>query len=153
MPTVKATVSNLVNYRVKVHDGGPADGSTRFLCSYQCAERFLCATNTDDDDLRRDPRRIKTSCAHCAWCGQMVAVPINCVMCQDDDCPEFNPMTTVRAAVAVQRLQQRAGRRRLPDRAMQYLEDTMGGHMVIGKDLTLNDLVDRVWDLRVDWLP
>lgn len=150
MPTVKATVSNLVNYRVEVHDGGPADGSVRFLCSYACAERFLSATNTDDVELRRNPRRLKTSCAHCAWCSALVAVPVNCVM-HEDDCPEFEPLTTVRAAHAVLRLQRKAGRQ-LPDRAMSYLEDTIGGHAVLGKPLVLNDLVDRVWDVRVDWL-
>lgn len=152
MPTVKATVSNLVNYRVEVHDGGPASGSIRFLCSYECSERFLSATNTDDDELRRDPKRLKTSCVHCAWCSALVAVPINCVMHDDGDCPEFEPLTTVRAGHAVLRLQRKAGRR-LPDRAMAYLEDTMGGHAVLGKSLTLDDLVARVWDVRVDWLP
>ena len=152
MPTVKATVSNLVNYRVEVRDGGPADGSVRFLCSYVCAERFLSATNTDDDELRRDPRRIATSCVHCAWCSALVAIPVSGCVMHDADCPEFEPFATVRAGHAVLRLQRKAGRQ-LPDRAMTYLEDTMGGHAVLGKSLTLNDLVDRVWDVRVDWLP
>lgn len=151
-PTVKATVSNLVNYRVEVHDGGPADGSIRFLCSYQCAERFLAATHSDDDDLRRDAKRIKTSCVHCAWCSTLVAVPAGGCVMHGDDCPQYEPLATVRAGHAVLRLQRRSGRR-LPDRAMSYLEETIGGHAVLGKMPALNDLVDRVWDLRIDWLP
>lgn len=144
-------MSNLVNYRVPVTTG-PGAGSIRFLCSYECSERFLTATNTPDEALERSPRRIKTSCVHCAWCGSVTGVPVGECVFHDDDCPDFDPMTTVKAAVAIQRLRRRVGGQMLTPRAMTYLEDTLGGHMVLGIQLPLDELVARVWDVRVDWM-
>lgn len=143
----RAPVSSRVTYRVE-----HPDGSARMLCDPDCARRYITAIGTSDKLLKTDPRNLNTCHAHCAWCGVLVATPVSvCVICDDEECPEFGPLMTVRAMVAVRRLTERA-RRPLPPRAFQYLEDAAGGYWVIGLEGTAEQLVEQVWALRSDWL-
>ena len=138
-------MSHEVTYRIE-----NPDGSVRFFCDSDCAQKFVEATGTPDRLLKADPRRLKTSCAGCGWCGVGVALPVGGCCLHGEDCPDFHPLTTMRAEIVVQRLQQRAGKP-LPPRGFTYLEDAAGGFYLIGLEGTVEQLVDQVWDLRSDW--
>lgn len=141
---VRAAVTDLVRHRIVT-----PDGSSRFACCEDCADRYLgSGSAVADQEYLTVEIRINGFCAHCGWCGERVVLPERCIRHQD--CPDFDPVVTVRMERAVRELRRRSGGD-LPPRAFEYLTMAAHGFRAAGVDGTAALLVDRVWDARVDW--
>lgn len=148
---MRATVSNLVTHRLIT-----PSGVTRSFCGDPCRNRWLVANGARDHGATRDdtPVRVRQDCQQCAWCGLTIAVPIDCLRhpCGDGSvCPDYDVLATDTGGRAVRRLRQLAGRD-LPDRCFDYLEKAAECFRHDLVPCTAQMLVERVMDVRADWL-
>lgn len=143
---VRAAVTDLVHHRLVA-----PDGSCRFACSEDCADRYLGSSPSRADYRYLTVEvRINGFCGHCGWCATRVVLPDKCL--RHEDCPDFDPLVTLRMQRAVRELRRRSGCD-LPPRAFEYLTMAAHGFRAAGVDGTAALLIDRVWDARVDWQP
>lgn len=97
-------------------------GVHRAACSARHAELWMLVNHLVEPDAELVSRPvIASSCAHCVWCGTLVAAPERCRL-HDEACPQFNGLVTHHAIVAVARLKQLYRVRAMTPRGWAYFE-------------------------------
>jgi hypothetical protein len=126
----------------------------RAVCSPDHATLWLMTNRPllTDARLLNDPLTVAGSCAHCSWCGTLVAEPPVCRIHDADGCPGFDPLVTEHALRAVRSLKQMYRVDGLTPRGWQYLERA-AQQLHDSGSLTARALVARMRDVAIDWAP
>lgn len=141
---MRATVNDTVSVRLVT-----ADGVHRAVCDDLCGMLWRAQhgvpVTVDIGDLK-----VGASCAYCARCGEVVAAPSVCRVHDDPEgCPEFDALMSSIVAGAAKHLTHFTGSALSP-RGWQYLE-SCASTCRANDLLTIETLVRRMMDLRVNW--
>ena len=93
------------------------------------------------------------TCAHCAWCGELVCVPASECRVHNRPCPEFRWEFTASGLGAMREVRRRSGVGDFTPRALAAFTEVALHLRTAGRYPDIAGLVDGVLDRRVDWLP